>query len=418
MSAFYDQASLVVVPSGYKSGKIYAQKPLTTDGQLTFTRASTATRVNASGLIETVASGVPRLDYLGSTCPKLLLEPQRTNLVFYSEQFNNSDWNKNNLTITANNLVSPDGSTNADTALETATNAFHDLLQFPSLTSGTTYTLSSFVKAAGRDYCYLFLSDGTTPAAVKFNLATGVVLGTATGSPVSSKIENYGNGWYRCSMVYTSGATATGTLAISATNSPALSLSGYAGDITKGIAVYGAQLEAGAYATSYVKTEAATVTRLADTASKTGISSLIGQTEGTLFTEFTYNGTAVTTFAERIIAVGDGTANNRIVLLKNPSLGTLYLFVSSGINQTSIAGTSIIGGTHKVAIAYKSGDYAVYFDGASVFTSNATGVPTLSAFFLGTNEGGTIEPLGGTVSQALLFKTRLTNAQLAELTTL
>jgi hypothetical protein len=79
MSVFYDLASLVLVPSGYKASKVYAQKPLTADGQLTFSRASTATRVNASGLVETVASNVPRLDYLGSTCPKLLLEPQRRN---------------------------------------------------------------------------------------------------------------------------------------------------------------------------------------------------------------------------------------------------------------------------------------------------------------------------------------------------
>ena len=61
MSQFYDQASLVMVPSGYKAGKVYSQKPLSTDGELTFSRASTATRINASGLIESVASDVPRL---------------------------------------------------------------------------------------------------------------------------------------------------------------------------------------------------------------------------------------------------------------------------------------------------------------------------------------------------------------------
>ena len=76
---FYDLASLVVVPSGYKASKVYAQKPLTTDGQLAFTRSTTATRVNSAGLIESVAINVPRLDYTNSTCPKLLLEPSRTN---------------------------------------------------------------------------------------------------------------------------------------------------------------------------------------------------------------------------------------------------------------------------------------------------------------------------------------------------
>jgi hypothetical protein len=91
---FYDLASLVVVPSGVKAQKVYAQKPMTTDGQLTFGRASTATRVNASGLIETVASNVPRLDYLGSTCPKLQLEPSRTNLALHSSAINNAAWVK------------------------------------------------------------------------------------------------------------------------------------------------------------------------------------------------------------------------------------------------------------------------------------------------------------------------------------
>jgi hypothetical protein len=162
------------------------------------------------------------------------------------------------------------------------------------------------------------------------------------------------------------------------------------------------------------------VTRVTDAASKTGISSLIGQTEGTLFAEFNYEGVTNTASGERIIAVSDGTSNNRIVLLKNPTLGTLYFFVGSGggiiINQTSIAGTSIIGGTHKVAIAYKSGDYAVYFDGASVFTSTATVVPATTAAFVGSDETGSVTPLSGGIKQALLFKTRLTNAQLAELT--
>ena len=94
MSVFYDLASLVLVPSGYKASKVYAQNPLTADGQLTFSRASTATRVNASGLIETVASNVPRLDYLGSTCPKSQLDPQRVNSALYSSEFDNAAWTK------------------------------------------------------------------------------------------------------------------------------------------------------------------------------------------------------------------------------------------------------------------------------------------------------------------------------------
>ena len=124
MSAFYDQASLVVVPSGYKSGKIYAQKPLTTDGQLTFTRASTATRVNASGLIASVASGVPRLDYTNSSCPKILLEPQRSNTITHSQDINNCFGAKSGVTVTSDATTSPDGTANADLLKFDTTNGY------------------------------------------------------------------------------------------------------------------------------------------------------------------------------------------------------------------------------------------------------------------------------------------------------
>jgi hypothetical protein len=360
-------------------------------------------------------SGLPRLDYLNSTCPRLLLEPQRSSLVLYSEQMDNAAWNKNNLTITANNLVSPDGYTNADTALETATNAFHDLIQSPSLTSGTTYTLSSFVKAAGRDYCYLFLSDGTTPAAVKFNLATGVILGTATGSPVSSKIENYGNGWYRCSMVYTSGATATGTLAISATNSPALSLSAYAGDITKGIAVYGAQLEAGAYATSYIPTLGTSVTRVWDDASKTGITSLIGQTAGTLFVELNADGRSNAT--ARVIAylTANGSTDNRVAIQYNASGQIQAIASSGGSTQGSVVYT--ITGPCKAAFAYNSSGYELFVNGVSRGTFTGS-LPTSLTRLDMNSLAGTFDELGGTINQVLIFKTRLSNSDLATLTTL
>ena len=363
-------------------------------------------------------ANIPRIDYTGGGCGKLLLEPQRTNIALYSEQFNNAAYTKNNLTVTANNLVSPDGYTNADTAFETAFDGFHDLLQSPSLTSGTTYTLSSFVKAAGRDYCYLFLSDGTTPAAVKFNLATGVVLGTALGSPVSSKIENYGNGWYRCSMVYTSAATATGTLAVSATNSPALSLSGYAGDITKGIAVYGCQLEAGSYPTSYIPTLGASVTRSADAASKTGISSLIGQTEGTLFGELKV--TAYDTNGFIPVLLKNATATSEIYVWFQQNGNVMGRVFNSASDQAQIntgAGFATIGGTYKFAMAYKQNDFAFYINGQQIGTdTNGTVQPTSEFYFTYNQLADYSFPLN--ISQTLLFTTRLSNSELASLTSL
>jgi hypothetical protein len=104
---FFADASLVMIPEGYGTGVVYGQRPLTSDSQLTFTRASTATRVGPDGAIAVVGSNVPRIDYTGGGCGKLLLEPQRTNLVTFSEQMDNAAWNKSNASVTANQTTSP-----------------------------------------------------------------------------------------------------------------------------------------------------------------------------------------------------------------------------------------------------------------------------------------------------------------------
>jgi hypothetical protein len=185
------------------------------------------------------------------------------------------------------------------------------------------------------------------------------------------------------------------------------------------VEVAGIQIEAGAYPTSFIsKSTTASVTRVADAASKTGISSLIGQTEGTLYAEFTYRGVANSGSYEHIIVVSDGTTNNMIAVLKNNTTAELYVYAANGgaiqVNSVGISGTNVLG-THKVAFAYKANDYVCYLDGVQVFTDTSATVPTVANVYVGTD--GTA-PIGGTINQALLFKTRLTNAQLAELTAL
>jgi hypothetical protein len=345
-----------------------------------------------------------------------LVEPQRSNVVLRSQEFDNAGWTKNELTITANNAISPDGTQNADTAFETSVNAYHDLLQFPSVTSGTTYTLSSFVKAAGRDYCYLFFSDGTTPAAVKYNLATGVVLGTALGSPVSSKIENYGNGWYRCSMVYTSGATATATLAISATNSPALSLAPYAGDVTKGISVWGAQTEASSYPTSYIPTTSAAVTRNADVISKTGISALLGTATGSAFVEFTGRGGENYGFTP--ITLGVGVSNLAYLYVETNNRISAEFYQSTVLQAAIGTGVSYYNSNniYKAAFAWANNDFVLYINGTQIGTDTSGTAPTPTSIRIGNYNDPSYE--GPNINLAALFPTRLTNAELATLTTL
>jgi hypothetical protein len=423
MSAFYDLASLVVVPSGYKSGKVYAQKPLTTDGQLAFTRASTATRVNASGLIEAVATGVPRLDYLNSTCPKLLLEPQRSNSVTFSEQFNNAAWSKGNTTISANSSISPDGTQNADTIFDDTVNTEHVIASSAiSITSNAVTTFSIFLKSGTQPFAMLrHYADIDQYFCVVVNLNTGVITKTQAGSltsNTSSSIVSYGNGWYKVTATCSFASTAAvPILHLVNSANPSIGSYGqnvYLGNGTNSVLAWGAQFETGAYATSYIPTLGASVTRVADAASKTGVSSLIGQTEGTLFADFEFNG-KYDVSGNIPILIYTGTSEAYIFI--NTS-GNLFLdILNAGVLSASISVPIGAVGRKKIAFAYKANDFVGYMNGVQIGTDTSGTVGAMSDFNVGSYRTAGYSTTGG-VNQALLFKTRLTNAQLAELTAL
>jgi hypothetical protein len=184
---------------------------------------------------------------------------------------------------------------------------------------------------------------------------------------------------------------------------------------TATIQLWGVQVELGAYATSYIPTLGASVTRVADAASKTGISSLIGQTEGTLYAEIVRTqSTAADTFW---ITLSDGSINNWLFIGTEATGGRMYVRASNTVIFDQYPAISV--GTHKIALAYKSGSIAVYIDGAQIFTSAATyTIGSLTGFALGQSQSTLTASVdtAGAVKQALLFKTRLTNTQLAELT--
>jgi len=388
---FYDLASLVVVPSGYKSGKIYAQKPLTTDGQLTFTRASTATRVNASGLIETVSSGVPRLDYLGSTCPKLLLEPQRTNSALQSSALNTTPWQSFGGTQTNNSGTSPDGTNNA-TLFQSVSTTQSGVYQTIAATSGQTVTVSMYVKLGTATNICLVINNTQN-----WNTVGGQAFTTVDGLSTTA--------WKRVSYTFTSPASNNYNIHIGLheeTGVPTQSLGTFY--------VYGVQAEIGAYMTSLIPTTTAAVTRLADKAEKTGISSLIGQTEGTMYWEgYSENNASFGT----CLAL-QGSAGYWIYILSYNGGFTFEMrnayVVSMAYNSTSAAGN------YKIAIGYNASQVVIYINGTLVHTDNSVTIPALSSVYLANWENVYNESVK--TAQALLFKTRLTNAQLAELTTL
>ena len=294
--------SLAMIPSGYKSGKVYSVLPTDGTGDLTFTRASSATRVNQSGLIELVATGVPRLDYTGGGCPSLLLEPQSTNLLTYSEAFDNAYWNKSLSSIVLNSLTSPSGLVDASKLIEDSSNSDHRIFNGTGLTLSGTVSFSVFIKKGERNFIKLTNNNLT---GVYFDLNNGVI-GTID-SGFTAKIENYSNGWYKCSM---SATAAANERFIVYTSVDGITTT-YQGDGTSGIYIYGAQLEQQSYATSYIPTSGPTVTRIEDTASKTGLSNYIDSTSGV----FEVNISALSnnqTF--RSISISNGTTSNTIII--------------------------------------------------------------------------------------------------------
>jgi len=347
------------------------------DPRITFTRASTATRTNEKGLLETVASGAPRIDYDPVTlaCKGLLIEESRTNLLTYSEQFDNAAWTKARSSISANATTAPDGTSTADKLVEdtTASNT-HFIEAVVSTTSGTTYTFSVYVKAGERTKLALNAYTNTS-------IATNFDLSAVTASNAYGTITTLLGGWYRCSITFTSGFTGNGFFDIYLRN--ASDTSTYTGDGTSGIYLFGAQLEAGAFATSYVSTTSAQVTRAADIATMTGsnFSSWYRQDEFTSVVRFIANAVGTQVYAKW----NDTTANEEIKL--ESVSGTLTLTVTDGgVAQAAIAlGSVVTGTTYTVAATWKVNDIAASINGGAVVTDTAATLPTPTQRVIGSS---------------------------------
>jgi hypothetical protein len=403
--SYFDDASLVFIPSGTKTSKAYSVKPIDGTGDLTFTRASTATRVNASGLVEAVASNVPRLDYLNSTCPRLILEPSRTNLILQSEALNTT-WAPNGTpTITANTTVSPDGTTNADTmAVAIAGNG---LFQAFTVTISAAHSFSVYLKNISSATNVLIGCD-TFPsnATINFNTVTGAIIGTGADI-TSSSVTNAGNGWYRVQGTYTSTGVGN-TLLIY-------------GQGVMSFSAWGAQVEAGAYVSSYIPTTTASVTRLAESSSSASVPSLFGATEGSFFIECTFDGRNATGAIPLFLRSSVSTSFNQATYLQFGASSVDLNVYSGGTIQAAISGGSFTTGqTLKIAFGYKANDFVLYVNGVQIGTDTSGAISTSLSFIdLGSYLllQSTFQ-YDGKISQALLFKTRLSNSSLAELTTI
>ena len=344
---------------------------------------------------------VPRLDYSNGSCPSILVEPQRTNLVLRSEEFN-LIWSQINATITANVTTAPDGTSTADKLVENAITNQHRIDQTTTSAIGTN-TFSVFAKKSERDS--IWLRVGTSGA--YFDLTNGTASGVIG---VTTSIVNYGNGWYKCSIVRTS-TVANEVVRINS----AIGINGtYLGDGTSGLFIWGAQLEAGENATSYIPTTTASVTRNADVISKTGISSLIGQTEGTMFVDFNF----INNNLEGRMSISNGYSD-RILIIKNIN-NTLRFYVSrSSISQLDFTtiNSFLDNQKIKIAVSLKNANFKIFINGVAVYTQN-TGAYPLSLQEFSFTDASLTSPFFGNINSVLLFKTQLTDQECINLTTI
>lgn len=370
-----------------------------------YTPTTTAPITNYIPVLQTASAGTPRFGHNPITGESLglLIEEQRTNLLTYSEGFDTAAWTKSNATVTANTIVAPDGTLTGDKLVENTANSDHRVGQ-PSGVVGGSETLSVYAKAAERSWMVFQLGSNSV---AYFNLANGT-LGNVTGG--TATITAVGNGWYRCSITGIRATNLNNLIFMTTGNGVAT----YTGDGFSGIYIWGAQLEAGAFATSYIPTVASQVTRAADSASMTGtnFSSWYNPSEGSLYNEATPSVLG----SYRISSVNDGTSSNRVLLNASVSTGNAIVITAGTQVADLFSGATAVGSLIKQAFAYKVNDFAFSGSGAAVATDSLGGVPLVNVMNIGAGHANT-GILNGTIKKIAYYPRRLTNTQLQALTT-
>jgi hypothetical protein len=367
---------------------VFADKPVFQPESASFTRATTATRTNSSGLIETVAAGIARVDWSGSGAPNTLLEPQRTNLALRSEEFNDASWTKLNSSITANTTTSPDGTTNADSLIENSLLADHNVIQLSiTVANASAYTCGVYFKANTRTKAAIQLAGGAFASGGNgvsiFDLSSGTVVSSVGGA--TATIQNVGNGWYRCTATKTTVST-SGIISFNLVDS-SNNLT-YTGNGTSGVFLWGAQLELGAYATSYIPTTSTSVTRNADafTLSNVYTSGKITSAGGTWFVDLRNNISVVRDSALGLylnqLLNNTGFGFHIVNSVSAPSAGRL------SVRKLDSSGNSVIYATLtdnvKIAIKWNGTTADVFANGVKVVSATSF-TPTDMQFFAADN---------------------------------
>jgi hypothetical protein len=333
------------------------------------------------------------------------VEEQRTNLLLQSENLGTT-WTLNNATSSLNTTIAPDGQTAADAVIPT-NGAIGIARQDLSVSDSTIYTFSVFLKTNGLNSLNLqfYNKANTFHGSKNLELSTGVLSGTETIGVTS--VVAYGNGWYR--LIMTNLGSGTG-----ATTSSVRIVTATTGNGTSGFYIWGAQLEAGAFATSYIPTTTAAATRAADVASITGsaFSSWYRQDEGTVFAE--YRDTGITGANRFAYQVSDGTINNRIGFFVSgtTTINNRHVTAGTQVNPTTLS--TILNGRNRHAIACAVGSCNAASGGTLATASSPSSMPSVTQLSIGALNAG--EFLNASISRLTYFPARLPNTALQRMT--
>jgi len=384
----------------------------------TFTRASSAYRVNESGLLESVATDVARFDHDPLTGARrgFLIEESRTNSALQSESLTDA-FAAENVSFSANATTAPDGAATADKMVSgTGSVEWHRANQGSITVTNTTHTLSIWVKAAGHSHGFIDIYEGDGSGfsdSFVFNLDTGTAGSSLFGGIIdSTDIEEWPDGWYRVWVVFTPAAGSQFRFDPGIARSDGIR-NQFEGNGTDGLYYWGWQVEAGAFPTSYIKTTSASATRAADVASLDTLTPWFNADEGTLFMQGESFDTLPSAGNDRFVSLDDGTSNERMALSISNDARAQAFVQDGGSVVVDLQGAVVNQNVFKAAFAYKADDFALSVNGNAVLTDTSGTLPTVDTLQLGGTAGGT--SLSGLLSRVSYYPRRLPNATLQAL---
>lgn len=390
-----------------------------------YTATTTQAITNYIPKLQTAASGVARFDNNPTTGESLglLIEESRTNLCLYSSDLSNAAWTKTNATVTSNTIVAPDGTLTGDKLVDDTTFGNHSALQGSiTFANATSYTITIYAKAGEIGYIKIGRATGTAlpslPTAY-FNLITATVLGSPNANWTNYSITDVGNGWRRCSATVLTTGSGTDGIAIFLTDSSGNT--GFTGNNYNGAYIWGAQVELGSFATSYIPTVASQVTRAADAASMTGtnFSSWYNASEGTIYAEATAAPT-VATSGFPVVYITDGNTapapqNTYYLDFQSGNARSLCFYSGSLVANLNL-GAVTAGTSYKLAGAFQTNNFAASKSGGTAVTDSLGNLSNGQNQMVIGRDIYNGPYTNGTIKKIAYYPLRVTNAQLQALT--